>query len=45
MAFLATELRPPRADGGERITLLCAETGAAGIHLGADCDLEAGACR
>jgi hypothetical protein len=40
MAFLATELRPPRADGGERITRLAAETGAAGIHLGADCDLE-----
>jgi hypothetical protein len=40
MAFLATELRPPRADGGERITRLAAETGAEGIHLGADCDLE-----
>jgi hypothetical protein len=40
MGFLATELRPPRADGGERITRLGAETGAAGIHLGADCDLE-----
>jgi hypothetical protein len=39
MGFLATELRPPRADGGERITRLAAETGAAGIHLGADCDL------
>ncbi len=25
MAFLATELRPPRADGGERITRLAAE--------------------
>jgi hypothetical protein len=40
MGFLATELRPPRADGGERITRLAAETGAAGIHVGADCDLE-----
>jgi hypothetical protein len=40
MAFLATELRPPRADGGERITRLAAETGAAGIHVGPDCDLE-----
>jgi len=40
MAFLATELRPPRADGGQRITRLCAETGAEGIHLGGDCDLE-----
>ncbi|HXT95636.1 MAG TPA: hypothetical protein VN853_05005 [Polyangia bacterium] len=40
MAFLATELRPPRADGGERITRLAAETGVEGIHLGADCDLE-----
>jgi len=40
MAFLATELRPPRADGGERITRLAAETGSEGIHLGADCDLE-----
>lgn len=40
MGFLATELRPPRADGGERITRLAAETGAAGIHLGSDCDLE-----
>jgi hypothetical protein len=40
MGFLATELRPPRADGGERITRLAAEIGAAGIHVGADCDLE-----
>jgi hypothetical protein len=40
MAFLATDIRPPRADGGERITRLAAETGAAGIHLGAGCDLE-----
>lgn len=40
MAFLATELRPPRADGGERITRLAAETGAAGIHLAGGCDLE-----
>ena len=40
MGFLATELRPPRADGGERITRLAAETGAAGIHVGAGCDLE-----
>ena len=40
MAFLATDLRPPRADGGERITRLAAEAGAAGIHLGGGCDLE-----
>jgi hypothetical protein len=40
MGFLATDLRPPRADGGERITRLAAETGAPGIHIGADCDLE-----
>jgi len=40
MAFLATELRPPRADGGEALTRLAAETGAIGVHLGADCDLE-----
>ena len=40
MAFLATDLRPPRADGGERITRLAAETGAAGIHLAGGCDLE-----
>src|SRR5579863_8551206 len=40
MGFLATELRPPRADGGERITRLAAEIGAAGIHVGPDCDLE-----
>jgi hypothetical protein len=40
MGFLATELRPPRADGGERITRLAAETGAGGIHLGGGCDLE-----
>jgi len=40
MAFLATDLRPPRADGGEQITRLAAETGAAGIHLGGGCDLE-----
>ncbi len=40
MGFLATELRPLRADGGERITRLAAETGASGIHVGADCDLE-----
>ena len=40
MAFLATDLRPPRADGGEQITRLAAETGAVGIHLGGGCDLE-----
>ena len=40
MAFLATDLRPPRADGGERITRLAAETEAVGIHLGGGCDLE-----
>ena len=40
MAFLATDLRPPRADGGERITRLAAETGSAGIHLAGGCDLE-----
>src|SRR5450631_765184 len=40
MAFLATDLRPPRADGGERITRLAAETEALGIHLGGGCDLE-----
>jgi hypothetical protein len=40
MAFLATDLRPPRADGGERITRLAAETGALGIHLAGGCDLE-----
>jgi|SRR5450631_510061 len=40
MAFLATDLRPPRADGGERITRLAAETEALGIHLAGGCDLE-----
>ena len=40
MAFLATDLRPPRADGGERITRLAAETGSPGIHLAGGCDLE-----
>jgi hypothetical protein len=40
MVVLATEIRPPQADGGERLTRLAAETGAAGIHLGAACDLE-----
>jgi hypothetical protein len=40
MGFLATDLRPPRADGGERITRLAAETGAGGIHLGGGCELE-----
>jgi hypothetical protein len=40
MVVLATEIRPPQADGGERLTRLAAETGAAGIHLGAGCDLE-----
>jgi len=40
MAFLATELRPPRVDGGEAITRLAAETGASGVHLGANCDLD-----
>jgi hypothetical protein len=40
MVVLATEIRPPQADGGERLTRLAAETGATGIHLGAGCDLE-----
>jgi hypothetical protein len=40
MVVLATEIRPPQADGGERLTRLAAETGAAGVHLGAGCDLE-----
>jgi hypothetical protein len=40
MAFLGTDIRPPRADGGEQITRLAAETGAQGIHLGGGCDLE-----
>jgi hypothetical protein len=40
MVVLATEIRPPQADGGERLTRLAAETGAAGIHLGAGCDQE-----
>jgi hypothetical protein len=33
-------LRPPRADGGEAITRLAVESGAAGLHLAGDCDLE-----
>lgn len=40
MVLLATEIRPPQADGGERLTRLAAEVGAAGIHLGIGCDLE-----
>jgi hypothetical protein len=40
MVLLATEIRPPQADGGERLTRLAAEVGATGIHLGAGCDLE-----
>jgi hypothetical protein len=40
MIVLATDLRPPQADGGERLTRLAAEFGAGGIHLGAGCDLE-----
>lgn len=41
MICLATVLRPPRADGGEAITRLAVESGAAGLHLAGDCDLEA----
>jgi hypothetical protein len=37
---LATELRPPRADGGEAITRLAIESGAAGVHIGGAVDLE-----
>lgn len=40
MVLLATEIRPPQADGGERLTRLAAEVGASGVHLGAGCDLE-----
>jgi hypothetical protein len=40
MICLATVLRPPRADGGEAITRLAVESGAAGVHLAGDCDLE-----
>jgi hypothetical protein len=40
MVILATEIRPPQVDGGERLTRLGAEIGAAGIHLGGACDLE-----
>jgi hypothetical protein len=40
MVLLASEIRPPQADGGERLTRLAAEVGAAGVHLGAGCDLE-----
>ena len=41
MICLATTLRPPRADGGEALTRLAVESGAAGLHLAGDCDLEA----
>jgi len=41
MICLATVLLPPRADGGEAITRLAVESGAAGLHLAGDCDLEA----
>jgi hypothetical protein len=40
MVLLATEIRPPQADGGEKLTRLAAEMGAGGLHLGAGCDLE-----
>jgi hypothetical protein len=40
MICLATVLRPPRADGGEAITRLAVESGADGVHLAGDCDLE-----
>ncbi len=40
MVLLATEIRPPQADGGEKLTRLGAEVGAAGVHLGGGCDLE-----
>jgi hypothetical protein len=40
MICLATVLRPPRADGGEAITRLAVESGAPGLHLAGDCDLE-----
>ena len=40
MVLLATEIRPPQADGGEKLTRLAAEVGAGGLHLGAGCDLE-----
>jgi len=40
MIVLATELRPPSSDGGESISRLAVESGAAGIHLGGGCTLE-----
>ncbi len=40
MVVLSTELRPPRAVGPDRIVRLAAETGAGGLALGADGDLE-----
>jgi hypothetical protein len=40
MLLLASEIRPPEADGGEKLTRLAVEVGAAGVHLGGACDLE-----
>jgi hypothetical protein len=37
--FLASELRPPRGGGDERLLRAALETGAAGVHLGGGCDL------
>ena len=40
MVFLATDLRPPRGGTDDRLLRLAADTGAAGVHVGAGCDLS-----
>ncbi len=37
---LSTELRPPSGDGGEKISRLAVESGAAGVHISGGCHLE-----
>jgi hypothetical protein len=39
MVFLATDLRPLRGGDDDRLLRLAADTGAAGIHVGAGCEL------
>jgi hypothetical protein len=40
MVFLSSDLRPPRGATDDRLLRLAAETGAAGVHVGAGCDLS-----
>ena len=40
MVFLSTDLRPPRGGTDDRLLRLAADTGAAGVHVAAGCDLS-----